>query len=591
MVELVVLIQIKELLKNQEIQKQTLQVSASINDCLGIPLNRIETGTLVSAYLLYKARISSKPFSISYQDIQTGELDVEPEIKKIVTKYISETALENMNKLLTLFAPDIFAATVFLPLTNLERTDGFATPESIIDLALNILNCQSGDQVADIGCGTGTFMINTHIEVPGAEFTGYEINHERYLITLMRSRLLGENITVHLQDAFSLFDNSMEMPRFDKIFANLPFGMRFFNFGNGGKYLIELKKKYPEISKPMLSQWVLNALLCDLLKEGGKAVNIITNGATYNGFDLTMRKFFVESGLIECVITLPTRIFIGSNINTSMIVFSHGNKGLRLVDASGIYRRGRRQNEFSTEDINKIILATQSDGENSRLVTLDELRQNEYFLNLSRYQDYDVLCENGVEFNTVIKNITRGASCTASQLDEMVSREETNMQFLMLSNIQNGIIDGKLPYLKKIDKKYEKYCIKNNSLIISKNGAPFKVAVAKVSAGSRIMANGNLYVIELDESKVNPYYLKSYFESKKGIETLKAIAVGNIIPSIGIDKLKRLMVPLPPLEKQNQIASKYLEVMEEISTLKVKLESAVNRLGHIFDEQETLKNK
>ena len=45
----------------------------------------------------------------------------------------------------------------------------------------------------------------------------------------------------------------------------------------------------------------------------------------------------------------------------------------------------------------------------------------------------------------------------------------------MLANIQNGIINDDLPFIKSIDKKLEKYCVKNNSLVISKNGTPAKL--------------------------------------------------------------------------------------------------------------------
>ena len=38
----------------------------------------------------------------------------------------------------------------------------------------------------------------------------------------------------------------------------------------------------------------------------------------------------------------------------------------------------------------------------------------------------------------------------------------------MLANIQDGIISDDLPYLKEMNPKYEKYCIKNGSLVISK---------------------------------------------------------------------------------------------------------------------------
>ena len=575
----------KELLSNQEIIKQTQKVVSSINECLKIPGSRVEIKTLVSAYLLYKVRVSTKPFSMLYQDIQSGEVAVNDEILLAVREYIPESSWEMLSKLLPRYAPDIFAATVFLPLTDSERTDGFATPECMIDLAQRLLGCQSGEQVADIGCGTGTFITNTQMKVSDAEFVGYEINSSRYCISVMRTELLGENITIRLQDVFDLVDDSEEMPKFDKIFSNYPFGMRLRNLGSSGKYLDKLEKRYPDISKSTSSDWVFNALLCDILKEGGKAVGIMTNGSTWNSIDHAMRKHFVEAGLVECVISMPAKMFVGTNIPTSMIVLSHGNQSVRLVDASEIYQPGRRQNEFSAEDIEKILAATQTDGENSKLISLNKLQENEYSLNLSRYSDNDIQYENGVALDSVIRNITRGASCTASQLDEMVSEKKTNMQFLMLSNIQNGIIDDKLPYLKEIEEKHEKYCVKNNSLILSKNGAPFKVAVATVQEGQKVLANGNLYVIELDETKITPYYLKAFLESEQGVAALKRITVGTTIPSIGVDKLKNLIVPLPPLEEQNRIAAKYLAVLDEISVLKIKLEKALSRLNHVFDEE------
>lgn len=79
-----------------------------------------------------------------------------------------------------------------------------------------------------------------------------------------------------------------------------------------------------------------------------------------------------------------------------------------------------------------------------------------------------MLIKNGVPFESVIKNITRGAQIKASVLDEIVSDEPTNMQYLMLANLQDGIISDDLPYLKEMNPKYEKYCIKNGSLVISK---------------------------------------------------------------------------------------------------------------------------
>ena len=243
--------------------------------------------------------------------------------------------------------------------------------------------------------------------------------------------------------------------------------------------------------------------------------------------------------MVECVISLPGKMFASTNIATTLIILSHNNDSVRMIDATKHCQQGRRQNEFSEENIATIMDA------------------------LSNDQDYS-------------KSISRGAPCTASQLDEMVSDSVTNMQYLMLANIQNGMIDDKLPYLSYIDPKYERYCLKNNTLILSKNGYPYKVAVASVQEGQRILANGNLYIIELDETKANPYFIKAFFDS---------ITVGATIPNIGVDKLKKVEIPLPSMEEQERIAQKYQAALDEITVIKLRLEKAVNKLHHIFDEE------
>ena len=52
------------------------------------------------------------------------------------------------------------------------------------------------------------------------------------------------------------------------------------------------------------------------------------------------------------------------------------------------------------------------------------------------------------------------------------------------------------------------------------------MAIASVKEGNKILANGNLYVIELDEDKINPYFLKAYLESENGKAALSRVAVG-----------------------------------------------------------------
>lgn len=573
----------KEMYENKENQRIASKLSWEIANILhsyGI----FNSNTIsLAAYLLHKVSQYKDPFGISIHTITDGGLDIDNNICYLAKEHISENMWEQLLNLVKRYTPENFAMVAIRTGMENEFKDSMYTPDSILKLVHRLLDVKATDKVADICCGTGSYIVSAALQENDAKYYGYDINVENSAIAQIRSELVGADAEINICDVFNLLAMDAEI-KFNKVFSNYPFGLKIRNLGAGAAYLEKLSEQYAGLSKATSSDWVFNALLCDLLTDDGKAIGIMTNGSTWNTIDTPMRNYFVEQKLVECVISLPSKMFTTTNIPTTLIVFSRNNEHIRMIDATNICQQGRRQNEFSDADIDTIIDALIVDSEYSKSVSIEEIRNNEYNLNLSRYVNDKIVYKNGEPFENAIKSITRGAPCTASQLDEMVSDSVTNMQYLMLANIQNGMIDNKLPYLSAIDKKYEKYCLKNNNLILSKNGYPYKVAVASVKEGQQILANGNLYIIELDEEKANPYYIKAFFESEQGIAALKSITVGASIPNIGVDKLKKLMIPLPPLEEQQRIAERYQAALDEIAVIKLRLEKAINKLQHIFDE-------
>ena len=57
------------------------------------------------------------------------------------------------------------------------------------------------------------------------------------------------------------------------------------------------------------------------------------------------------------------------------------------------------------------------------------------------------------------------------------------------------------------------------------------------------------------------------------------------MPNIGVDKLKKVEIPLPSMAEQERIAQKYQATLDEIAVIKLRLEKAVNKLHHILDEE------
>lgn len=577
------LLSINDLLTNDTTRRQINLAAKSINDCIYIEQARIKAETVIAAYALYKVRASGSPFSIDYQTLLNNDIGITSDLLLAIKYTLNENMWAQLSELLPKFAADIFAAVAFLPIENTRSEAPLSTPQSIVKLSQSILQCQSTDKIIDIGCGAGNFITETAKAEPKANFIGYDININAINITKIRAELLGINASIILEDAFSI--NETEYGNFDKAFSNYPFGMKLRNLGEGLSFIDSLDLDHFKLSKATSSDWIFNLLLSKLIKEDGKAIGIMTNNCTWNKFDTPIRQYFIENGLIEAVINLPSGIFDHTFIPTSLIVLSRDNSSVRLIDASNLGHSNRRTVEFDDNDIQIIIEALSHDNDYSKEITIEDLRENEYILHLTHYIKHEIRFDNGVPFETVIKRITRGAPSTAKQLDENLSKEKTDIQYLILSNIHDGKIDEDLPYLTKIDPKQEKYCLKNNDIILSKIGSPAKIAVASVPEGHKILASGNLFIIEIDQEKCNPYYIEAFFDSEQGTAALRSITSDGPVPNLSMDKLKKLEVPLPSLNIQNRIAMKYQAAMDEISILKLKLEKATDCLHHIYDEE------
>ena len=95
--------------------------------------------------------------------------------------------------------------------------------------------------------------------------------------------------------------------------------------------------------------------------------------------------------------------------------------------------------------------------------------------------------------------------------------------------------------------------------------------MVEVPEGKTIVCSHNFYIIRVDESQANPYYIKAFFESVLGQALLKNISVGSALQTISLRELRSIKIPLIPLEEQKRFEQHYRAIMDDVKLLQLKV--------------------
>lgn len=136
-------------------------------------------------------------------------------------------------------------------------------------------------------------------------------------------------------------------------------------------------------------------LLHDLyhLKPDGIMTIILPHGVLFRGGEEgVIRKNLIENNHIDAIIGLPASIFFGTNIPTVIIVLKQrrDNTDVLIIDASKGFTKEGKNNKLRASDIKKItdtVKARKTIEKFSRVVSREEIRENDYNLNIPRYVD------------------------------------------------------------------------------------------------------------------------------------------------------------------------------------------------------------
>ena len=131
------------------------------------------------------------------------------------------------------------------------------------------------------------------------------------------------------------------------------------------------------------------------LDDNGTMAVILPHGALFRGgAEKRIRQYLIEDrNYLDAIIGLPANLFYGTSIPACIMVYKKCRENpdnILFIDASAGFEKAKNQNILREEHIEKIISTYRSrEGieKYSHLATLEEIRENDYNLNISRYVD------------------------------------------------------------------------------------------------------------------------------------------------------------------------------------------------------------
>ena len=131
------------------------------------------------------------------------------------------------------------------------------------------------------------------------------------------------------------------------------------------------------------------------LAENGVMAVVMPHGVLFRGAaEGHIRKYLIEEkNYLDAVIGLPANIFYGTVIPTCILVFKKCREqpdNILFIDASQHYEKVKTQNYLRDEDVDELLIHTAKEStltKYSYVASLDEVRENDYNLNIPRYVD------------------------------------------------------------------------------------------------------------------------------------------------------------------------------------------------------------
>ena len=179
---------------------------------------------------------------------------------------------------------------------------------------------------------------------------------------------------------------------FDIVTANPPFSLDKWGFeGADNDEFGRFRRGVPPKTK---GDYAFISHMVETLKpESGRMGVVVPHGVLFRGAaEGKIRAQLIEENLLDAVIGLPEKLFFGTGIPAAILIFKKQKTDNKIlfIDGSREFKSGKNQNQLTANNIQKIIdtyKARETVDKYAYLATLEEIKENDFNLNIPRYVD------------------------------------------------------------------------------------------------------------------------------------------------------------------------------------------------------------
>lgn len=279
----------------------------------------------------------------------------------------------------------------------------FYTPPEVSDLLAAILEPKEGDEICDPACGSGSLLMKCGAMVrknSGSKkyaLYGQEAIGSTWALAKMNMFLHGEdNHRIEWGDTIRhpmlLDKEGTGLLHFDIVTANPPFSLDKWGFeGAANDEFGRFRRGVPPKTK---GDYAFISHMIETLKpESGRMGVVVPHGVLFRASsEGKIRTQLIEENLLDAVIGLPEKLFFGTGIPAAILIFKKHktDNNVLFIDASREYKSGKNQNILTSDNIQKVLdtyKARETVDKYAYLATLDEIKENDFNLNIPRYVD------------------------------------------------------------------------------------------------------------------------------------------------------------------------------------------------------------